>query len=215
MPVKSVRKCLSAPLKQTKRQRRIQNQLHRLQQGKTVLSPTLMPPILNGELPGLGDGAGYFDGSRDHLRLPVTYHEPLRATAQSFTFSAWFFAGGHLSTTDPDSPHVLFAHNGQADERTRYGLLMRKDRHFVNSMELTFFKGDLRGSNVEETVLRRKVNHNTWHHVAMAVDAENLEVTLYVDGELEEKIQMAETALPVSCPQFFRKWTFIYKNKAA
>ena len=110
---------------------RIQNQLHRLQQGKTVLSPTLMPPILNGELPGLGDGAGYFDGSRDHLRLPVTYHEPLRATAQSFTFSAWFFAGGHLSTTDPDSPHVLFAHNGQADERTRYGLLMRKDRHFV------------------------------------------------------------------------------------
>ena len=72
-------------------------------------------------------------------------------------------------------------------------------------MELTFFKGDLRGSNVEETVLRRKVNHNTWHHVAMAVDAENLEVTLYVDGELEEKIQMAETALPVSCPQFFRE----------
>ncbi len=194
---------------------RILGQLRRLQHGKNILSPTLMPPILNGELPGLGDGAGYFNGQRDHLRMPVTFQEPLRADEQSFSFSAWFFAGGHLATDAPDSPHVIFAHNGQSDERTRYGLMVRKDRHFAEAMELSFFSGDLRGSDVVETTIRRNIAENTWHHVSMVMDAAENKVHLYVDGELEELIQLEDTSLPVSCPQFFREVDVHLKEQGA
>ncbi len=150
---------------------------------------------------GVTNNAVYLDGSSDHLRLPVTFEEPLAPASQSFSFGTWFYTEGNSLDELKQTPQVLFSHNGP-NERTRFGLRLESDGN--GAIALKLFDGDfLSKAPVPATVtIATGIQLRTWHHVGFALDASLGKMDLYFDG-----VRVRDYTFPrapsVVCPQFF------------
>jgi hypothetical protein len=160
-------------------------------------------------IPGVVMDGIYLDGTSGHLRLPVNYQQPLAAGAQSFSWSAWFFAEGPSADEKAGTPQLLFTHNG-FDERTRFGLKLVNEGNAATGLYL--FDGDFLAKwETTEIPVVRGIRLRTWHHLGFSLDAATGEVFFYFDG-LPVTAEPDGTPLPsytfsqppmaVACPQF-------------
>jgi hypothetical protein len=150
---------------------------------------------------GVTNGAVYFDGTSDHLRMPVTYEEPLAPDAQSFSFSTWFYSEGNSLNELMTSPQVIYSHNG-FNERTRFGL--RLVDNGAGAFNLQFFDGDLTSRNPAAlaVTVAEALTYRTWYHVGFTYDATLGKVDLYFDGRRIRDYTFPRRPSFV-CPQFF------------
>ncbi|PKN56178.1 MAG: hypothetical protein CVU56_17485 [Deltaproteobacteria bacterium HGW-Deltaproteobacteria-14] len=150
---------------------------------------------------GITNGAAWLDGASDHLRMPLHFEEPLAPSAQSFSFSTWFYTEGNSADELKETPQILYSHQG-ANERTRFGLLLAKSPD--GGMDLSLFDGDFLSRAPAPTRVPIALNlpERTWHHVGFALDADASHIDLYFDG-----VRVANYTFPaapaVVCPQFF------------
>ncbi len=179
-------------------------------------------------VPGVAGNAAYLDGASDHVTMPVHYDTPLTGTAQSFSFSTWFYTEGNSSNELSSTPQVLYSHNAY-NERTSYGLLSQ-DTVGGDSANLIFFLGDLLDADLAPAALQdpdkgaqqipngqcAKTNFlqtasaffvqsdielRTWHHVAFSFNAETRIFELYFDGERVGCIEVEDLPESSQCPQ--------------
>ncbi|MGM0577189.1 MAG: LamG-like jellyroll fold domain-containing protein [Myxococcota bacterium] len=144
---------------------------------------------------GVARNGAYFDGSSDHMRMPVHYAEPLTASAQSFSMSTWFYTEGNSDDELATTPQVLYSHNAY-DERTAFGLMSLETGDGASGLALYY--GDLLDPRLSgEAVLQdgqplpedgcatfdplddapafwvaQDVPLRTWHHVGFSLDAD-------------------------------------------
>ena len=159
--------------------------------------------VAGGEaIAGLSGSALYLDGGSDHLRLPVSFEEPLAPMAQSVSLSLWFYGEGSSAFEQKKSPQVLMSHMA-FNERSRFGLLLKPEGGDL--LTLVLFSGDLLGKSpppVEVTVAKG-IAERTWHHVGYALDSATGKVDLYFDGKRVGDTTLAQPPSLISCPQFF------------
>ena len=158
-----------------------------LQSGELVAEDTVL---------GVRQDAVYFDGGSDHMRLPISYEEPLQAVDQGFTLSTWFYTEGNSDDELADTPQLLYTHNNFL-ERTGFGLMSIETGG--DQVGLFFFVGDvldpqLAGRSVLQTArevppgdacaaadqksnppvfqIARNIAERTWHHLAFKLEIE-------------------------------------------
>jgi len=154
----------------------------------------------SGSTQGVSRGGLYLDGGADHLRLPVQVLDPPEATAQSFTFSTWFYAEGPSDDELPTSPQLLYAHHGP-NERTGFGLVL--DPNELGGMDLSFFRGDaLHPGALTRVPVGEALPLRAWHHVAFSLDAALGVTLLYLDGLPVASYDFPPSPPPVACPAF-------------
>jgi len=150
---------------------------------------------------GVTNSAAYLDGSGDHVRLPIHYEEPLATSAQSYSFSTWFYTEGNTTDELRTTPQVLYAHAG-SNERTRFGLMLATSPD--GGVDLSLFDGDLLSQSPVplRVPIATSVPLRTWHHVGFALDADANTIDLYFDGERAGSYTFPRTPAVV-CPQMF------------
>ena len=171
-------------------------------------------------VPGVAAEGLYLNGADGSLRLPVVYEAPeLVSTAplentplgaldphrQDLSWSAWFYADGTSAAEVKASPQVLFAHQ-QTNERSRYGVWLRKSTAAGAPLQLELFEGDGLGKPGQDTtnhVLMDNVPLRRWTHVAVTVAARSGLARVYVDGRARPPVQLTTPPSPFTCPRIF------------
>ncbi|MBI5497402.1 MAG: hypothetical protein HY904_20475 [Deltaproteobacteria bacterium] len=170
--------------------------LARLQRGSVKAS---------GSVEGVSRGGLLLNGATDHLRLPVHVLQPYEPAGQSFSFSTWVYAEGAPDTET--APQLVFSQLGP-DERTRFGLLLRREvtSAGVDRSSLQFFTGDVvsSSSTLALTPLGQGFPNRTWHHVAFTLNAATGQVVLFLDGLRVGTAALPASPSPVQCPGFLR-----------
>ncbi|MBI5497715.1 MAG: hypothetical protein HY904_22095 [Deltaproteobacteria bacterium] len=166
----------------------------------------------SGAITGVERGAALFNGSTDHVRLPVVLQSPLEPGRQDFSLSAWFYAEGSSPDELASASQLLFAHTGN-DERTHFGLIL--DPGTAGGVNLSFFVGDLLDPGslkrtpmgpLQPAPLGRELALRTWHHVAFTLHAGTGAVALFLDGLPQDPPSPANALpavpTPIACPTF-------------
>lgn len=187
--------------------------------------------LANDSVSGVAGNAAYLNGASDHVAMPIHYDTPLVGSAQSFSFSTWFYTEGNDGNELSSTPQVLYSHNAY-NERTSFGL-MSQDSLTDDSAHLMFFLGDLLDADLspltlqntsaldltidkESSGLCEQVNFlaeakayfvkqavplRTWHHVAMNFHAAERKFDLFFDGERVGCIEVQDFPESSQCPQ--------------
>ena len=188
--------CANEPEEEVKA--RLIRQLKRLQEGKVVTTE---------ELEGVITQGAFFNGSNDHLQLPVTFNEQLSLEHQDFSVSMWYYSEGNERDEDP--PQILFAHTN-AVERTRFGVWLRQNPNQSEEMYLEFFDGDYFARDLSSGLVAQRIATlpiRKWQHFTFTIDVSSKQMTFYHNGERSEvsyTFPSQETS-PFSCPQFNRQ----------
>lgn len=164
----------------------------RLQRGVTASRNTVE---------GVSGTGAFLDGFGNHLELPITLNDPAAGspyseTAQSFTLSTWFYNEGDARSGLDGQ--VLFSHNAQQSEATRYGVMISPT---ASTFSLTYFEGDVTVTTGVRRSLRTGLLPRTWYHLAMTVDAATRQIAFYLNGaQITAPFTMSTPPL-LACPQ--------------
>ena len=163
---------------------RLMTRLENLQAGELLATE---------RIPGVTRDAVYLNGASDHLRTPVQFAQPLDPTAQSFSYSTWFYSEGNSANELTTTPQLLYSHNS-GNERTAFGLLAVETGN--DTVGLVAFHGDLLDPRLSgEAILAsatpltpgncaavdpvtapaahwvaQNIPIRTWHHVGFTLD---------------------------------------------
>lgn len=156
----------------------------------------------------LGPGV-FLDGHTNHLELPVVLNEPPADRAdksysvgdQSFSLSMWMYAEGDFTRSSNHVGQVLFSHNVQSSENTRFGVLIQPDGE--GKFRLAWFDSNVTDANLNLQPIASGLDVRVWMHLGVAVDLERQEVVFYLDGEeLPSRGTIRGPAAPWGCPTF-------------
>ncbi len=157
---------------------------------------------------GVSGPAVFLDGVSAHLEMPLTLSritegndsDPLIDPAeQSITAAFWFYSEGDGTA---GMRQVLFSHHVPSSEKPQFALVLNPLGNADGDFDLEWIRG---GSiNTSETSNVDKLNSSalpklTWHHVALAFDAEAETVTFVLNGS--EIAQLEVSGSPLACPQ--------------
>jgi hypothetical protein len=149
-------------------------------------------------LPGVNGNAVYFDGTWDHLDLPVALNDPLTVEDQSSSLSMWLLPEGRSADELAGNYYqVLWSHQRNDDESLRYGIRVVENSQDAARMDLVWFDD---GSSSGTTTIMAGLPLHKWVHLGMTLNARSGLVQLFVDGALAKEVPLAKSP-SLSCPQ--------------
>lgn len=151
------------------------NQYAALQGGRTEVAESIE---------GVSGAAAYFDGLTNHLELPISLNDPAsgahQISAQNWSVSSWFYFEGDDGRGGlSGNRRVLFSHNQQASQITRYGVAVRPAA--ADRFDLVWFMGDVRTPS-SEVVIATGIQNRVWTHFGISVDAASRVARFYLNG---------------------------------
>jgi hypothetical protein len=149
-------------------------------------------------IPGVNGSATYFDGTWDHLDLPLALNEPLAVSSQSSSLSMWLLPEGRSSDEIQSGYYqVLWSHQHFPEETARYGIRVAENAQNAETVDLVWFDD---GSTTQPTTpFAVGLPLHKWVHLGMTLDALSGKVQLFVDGALAKTVALAKTPA-LSCP---------------
>lgn len=148
-------------------------------------------------IPGVNGSAVYFDGTWDHLDLPVALSAPLKVGAQSSSISVWFLPEGRSSDELQSGYYqVLWSHQ-RLNETLRYGIRVVESAQGADRVDLVWFDD---GAAQPATPFAQGLPLHKWVHLGMGLDAASGKVQLYVDGAMAKEVALAMSPA-LACPQ--------------
>jgi hypothetical protein len=150
-------------------------------------------------IPGVNGSAAYFDGTWDHLDLPVALNHPLTDKSQSSSMSMWLLPEGRSSDELRSGYYqVLWSHQHLEEETARYGIRVAENAQNAETVDLVWFDD---GSTTQPTTpFAVGLPLHKWVHLGMTLDALAGKVQLFVDGALAKTVALAKSPA-LSCPQ--------------
>lgn len=158
---------------------------------------------------GVVGKAAYFDGTWDHLELPLLVNLPSEATAavqpddQSTALSVWILPEGRSPEELPGGHQIIWSHQSAGTQRMRYGIRADETAGDPSKVDLSWFDygaADAQG-NPKLVPFAAGLPLHKWVHLGMSLDAATGAAHLYVDGVFRQAVTVSGTPA-ISCPTF-------------
>lgn len=160
---------------------------------------------------GVNGKAVYFDGTWDHLDLPVALNAgpstPLTVASQSSSLSTWLLPEGPSADEGPGSYQVVWSHQRADDESARYGVRLDVNQLDSSKVDLSWFDDGRTDAQGRPLVMSFAVGLalHKWVHLGLSFDPKPSEnapagvVRFFVDGQSKGSVALA-AAPALSCP---------------